>query len=414
MRDWSRQVVITGAGVVCNMGHDLEALSERLRCGDAPAFTRWPPAVEYGAKCQVIGEYLGDLDDATLGLSKREGRFMARASRLALKAAQIALAQSGVARDALGVIVGSGTGDVPTHIEMGRRLERHHDTKKVGPVVIPKIMASTVSANLVNSLRTRGPSATVAAACAGGTYNILIAAQLIEAGFMDAAIAGGVESTDIHFHAGFDAMRAYNSVDNDHPERASRPYAADRAGFIFGEGAGMLILETREAARRRGAPILGAIAGYGMSSDGEGEMVSPSPDGAYRAMTQALAHAELAPDAIGYVNTHGTSTPVGDVSEVAALRRCFGERNVMYSSTKGYTNHTISAAGAIEAVFTLEMLRAGWVAPSVHADPLDPALVDYAPVRQPLDVDLAFAASNSFGFGGTNATLILSREPRRA
>jgi 3-oxoacyl-[acyl-carrier-protein] synthase-1 len=250
------------------------------------------------------------------------------------------------------------------------------------------------------------------AACAGGAYNILIAAQLIEAGFMDAAIAGGVEATDIHFHAGFDSMRAYNGDDNDHPERASRPYAADRAGFIFGEGSGVVVLETRERARKRGATLLGALAGYGMSSDGEGEMVAPSQDGALRALRQAVAHAELTPDDIDYVNTHGTSTPIGDVSEVQAMRRFFDDRRVPYSSTKGYTGHTISGAGTIEAIFTLLMLRGGWVAPSVNAEPLAPELEDYPPVRAPLDLELRHAISNSFGFGGTNVALVLGREPR--
>jgi len=382
-----------------------------VRLGRNPAFTAWPPAIEYAARCQVIGQYTGDLSDAALGISKMQSRFMGRAARLALKAAQRALAQSGVDPCSLGVVAGSGTGDVETHIQIRRKLDETHDCKKVSPTVVPRLMSSTVAANLANVLRCRGPSFSASAACAGGAYNIVLAAMLIEAGHVDGALAGGVEATDVHFHAGFDAMRAYNGEDNERPERACRPYAQDRAGFIFGEGGAVLVLEARSVAERRGAPILGAIRGWGVSSDGAGDMVAPSADGAARAMRAALAHAELEPKDIDYVNTHGTSTPAGDVSEVQAIRQCFAERLVRYSSTKAYTGHTISGAGALEAAFTLLMLRHGWVAPSANAEPLDPALVDYPPVMAPLDAPLRHAVSNSFGFGATNVSLVLSRAP---
>ncbi len=412
MRDWNRQVVITGMGVCCHLGDDLAVICKALRHGEQHPFEVWPPAVRYGAGCQVVGLYRGDVSDGALAISKKRGRFMGRAARLGLKAARIALAQAGIEARDLGVVVGSGTGDVDTHVMIQQRLETSRQCRRVGPTTIPKIMASTVSANLVNVLGCRGPSVSAAAACAGGAYNLLLAAQLIEAGHMDGAIAGGVEATDMHFHAGFDAMRAYNRQDNDHPERASRPYAADRAGFIFGEGAGVMVLESRESAERRGALVLGVIGGYGMSSDGAGEMVAPSEDGALRALNKALAHAQLGAEEIDYVNTHGTSTPLGDVTEISALRRCFGGRRVRYSSTKGYTGHTISAAGAIEGIFTVEMLRGGWVAPSLNAQPLDPLLEDYPPVLVPQDVPLRHALSNSFGFGGTNATVVYRRAPR--
>ncbi len=412
MRDWSRQVVVTGAGVCCNLGDDLAAMEAAIRAGKNQPFTEWPPAVEYQARNQVIGEYFGDVSDAALGLKKAQSRFLGRAARLALKASRHALAQAGADPKDFAVVVGSGTGDVKAHIAIEHRLQKTGDCKKVNPTVIPKIMSSTVSANLVNVLKTSGPSLSASAACAGGAYNILMAAMLIEQGHVDGAIAGGVEGTDIHFHAGFDAMRAYNGVDNDHPERASRPYAADRQGFIFGEGSGIVVLETRGAAEARGATILGAIVGYGMSSDGQGDMVVPDQDGAYRALTKAIAHAELDPEDIDYVNTHGTSTPRGDLSEVRAMRRCFDGRPVPYSSTKGYTGHTISAAGAIEAILTMAMVRDGWVAPSVNAEPLDPELTDYPPVLEPTDRELRHAISNSFGFGGTNVALVLSAAPR--
>jgi 3-oxoacyl-[acyl-carrier-protein] synthase I len=409
MRDRAREVVVTGTGVCCNMGDDLEQIEAELRAGRGGGFVRYEPAVRNAARCQIIGLYEGDLSDSALGVRKAEGRFMGRASRLAIKAARAALARASYTGNDLAVVVGSGTGDVDTHIEMQRRLQETSDAKRILPTVIPRLMASTVSANLVNVLRTTGPSFSVAAACAGGAYNVLLAAELIERGHCDAAIAGGAEGADPHFYAGFDSMRAYNSQDNDRPERASRPYAADRAGFVFGEGAGIMVLETRAAAEARGAPILGVIAGYGMSSDGDGEMVQPSPPGAKRAMRKALAHAEITPEQIDYVNTHGTSTPLGDLSEVNALRQLLDHRPVAYSSTKGYTGHTVSAAGAVEAIFTVGMLRGGWIAPSIHAEPLDSALTDYAPVLRSMDLDAKVAISNSFGFGGTNVCLVLAR-----
>jgi len=403
-----REVVVTGAGVLCHMGDDLETLECMLREGRGTPFASFPPGVEFNARCQIAGIYPGDLTDDELGISKTQGRFMGRQSRLALAAARRAMAQSALARRDFAVVVGSGAGDVRTHVEIQEKLLESRSMRRVLPTVVPRLMASTASANLVNVLGSTGPSFTTSAACAGGAYNLLLAAMLIGDGHCDVALAGGCEQTDPHFHAGFDSMRAYNSEDNDHPERASRPYASDRAGFIFAEGAGIVVLEAREVAEARGATILGTLRGWGMSSDGEGDMVAPSSDGARRAIEKALAHAHLPPDAIDYVNTHGTSTPIGDLSEVQAMRRVFGDRHVAYSSTKGYTGHTVSAAGAIEAIFTLSMLRHGWIAPSVNANPLAPELADYPPVLEPTSRELRHALSNSFGFGGTNVSLVLS------
>jgi 3-oxoacyl-(acyl-carrier-protein) synthase len=251
----AREVVITGVGVCCNLGDDLGAMLDILRHGkNIGAFTPWEAAERYAARCRIIGAYSGDVSDAALEIGKKESRFMGRAARMALKAARIAMAQAGVERAGLAVVVGSGTGDVETHVEIREKLEATHDCKRIGPTTIPRLMASTVSANLVNVLRTTGPSFSATAACAGGNYNLLLASSLIASGHVDRALAGGVECTDIHFHAGFDAMGAYNGRDNDHPSRASMPYAADRAGFIFGEGAGILVLETRASAEARGRP----------------------------------------------------------------------------------------------------------------------------------------------------------------
>jgi 3-oxoacyl-[acyl-carrier-protein] synthase-1 len=407
-RNRDREVVVTGAGVLCHFGDDLQTIESMLREGRNTPFTLYAPGVAMKSRCQIAGQYPGELTDADVGLTKSQGRFLGRQSRLALGAARRALAHSGLERRDVAVVVGSGAGDVATHQEIQKQLDARGDSRRVPPTVVPRLMASTVSANLVNVLHTTGPSFTTSAACAGGAYNLLLAAMLIEGGHVEAAVAGGCEVCDPHFHAGFDSIRAYNADDNEHPERASRPYAADRAGFIFSEGAGVAVLETRAAAEARGAPILGSIRGWGMSSDGEGDMVAPSSDGARRSIELALCHAGLSPADIDYVNTHGTSTPAGDVAEVRAIRAVFGDHHVAYSSTKGYTGHTVSAAGAIEAIFTLLMLKNGWVAPSVNAQPLDPELADYPPVLVPTPKRLRHALSNSFGFGGTNVTLALS------
>ena len=279
MRDRAREVVVTGTGVACHMGDDWPAIEADLREGRATPFARWPAAVEHGMQCELVGLYPGDLAPEGLGIEKAQARFMGRAALLALRAARLALEQSGIPPHDLAVVVGSGTGDVETHREVAARLGRMEGSRKVSPTVIPRLMASTVPANLATVLGANGPSFTAAAACAGGAYNLLLAAQLVESGHVDAALAGGVDVADIHFHAGFDAMRAYTTRDNDRPERASRPYAADRAGFVFSEGAGVLVLETRAGAEARGAPVLGTLRGFGMSSDGSGNMVAPCSRG---------------------------------------------------------------------------------------------------------------------------------------
>lgn len=400
-------------GVVTNLGPDLRSATAFLLEGRAGPFCLESLAVAAGARCQIIGHVTADVGDEAIGITKKEGRFFGRAARLAMLAARHALAQSGLAPGNAALLVGSGTGDVPTHREVALRLA-DGGARRVSPTAVPKLMSSTVSANLATVLCTNGPSLSVAAACAGGAANIAMAAMMIQSGQADAALAGGVEAHDIHFHAGFDAMHAYNGTDNAAPDRASRPYAADRAGFIFAEGAGILALESLAHARGRGAEILGLIRGFGLSSNGDGQMVVPSRRGGVLAMERALAHAGLTTGQVDYINTHGTSTPLGDVAEVDAIRAVFQDQRVRYGSTKGYTGHTISAAGAIEAAFTIEMLRGGWLAPSVNADPLDPRLADYPPMREPWRGGLDTGLSNSFGFGGTNVCLVLGRaDPQR-
>lgn len=398
-------VVITGVGVCCHLGDDLDRICAMLRAGEAKPFERWETPVAYEARGRLIGLYRGPLVEP----DKRHRRLMGRAARLAYHAAERALAQARLARRDFAVVAGAGTGDVDAIVETHEKLRETHTTRRVSPTAVVRMMSSNVSASLAAALGSTGGSFGAAAACAGGAINLAIGAQLVASGAAEAALCGGAEVADVLFHAGFDAMRAYLGEDGE-PARASRPLAADRAGFVFAEGAGMLVLERREPAIARGATIYGAVRGFGLSSNATGDVVAPSAEGTLAAMKRALASAQLSPDAIDYVNVHATSTPTGDLAEIEALRRLFGARRVPYSSTKGYTGHTISAAGAIEAILTCAMLRDGWLAPSLNAAPLAPALADWPPVLAPTARPLRHALSNSLGFGGTNACLVLARD----
>lgn len=403
----SEDIVITGTGMMTHLGGQAATIAA-VRAGQGRAFQPFEAAVEAGCRCTLIGP-IDDvlLADDALSLTRKQSRFMGRASRMALVAVREALANAGLddERDSA-LVMGSGTGDTDAHIEVSDRLRTYGSARRLRPTLVPRLMASTVSANLVNILRLRGPSASVAAACAGGAWNIIVAAGLLRDGLADRAIAGGCEAVDLHFHTGFDAMRAYCADADGTPQTASRPYAADRAGFIFGEGAGVLVLERRSTALARGATILGVLRGWGASSDGQGEMVQPSRDGAARAMRSTLRHAGLEPAEIAYINTHATSTPAGDIEEVHALRSVFGEA-VSYSSTKGFTGHMVSAAGAVEAALTLNFLREGAAPGCLLAGDLDAELRTHPPLLQTSPVGGPIALSNSFGFGGTNACLAL-------
>ena len=398
-------IVITGTGMLTHLGRRDETLGA-LRAGRGRPFDPYARAVDVGCRCTRVGLIPEEvLADEALGITRKQSRFMGSASRMALVAAREALAQADLVGDReLAVIVGAGAGDTATHEEVGERLRVHGSARRLRPTVVPRLMASTVSANLVNVLRTRGPSASIAAACAGGAWNLIVGAGMIRDGLAERALVGGCESVDIHFHAGFDAMRAYCADADGTPDTASRPYAADRAGFIFGEGAGMLVLETRASAEARGAAILGVLRGWGASSDGEGEMVQPSRDGAARSMRAALRHAGVDAADVAYVNTHATSTPAGDIEEVHALRAVLGD--VPYSSTKGYTGHMVSAAGSVEAAITLAFLAEG-LAPGCRLEgAVDPELQAHPPLLSTTALSGTLALSNSFGFGGTNASLL--------
>src|SRR5260370_286153 len=253
VRDSSRDVVATGAGVCCTLGDGLGQIESMLRRGRALPFVRYPPAVQAGACGQIFGSYGGELT-----APRHQARFMGRAALMAYKAALAALAQSGLDRRDIAVVAGSGTGDVATHVEIQEKLSHRDGFRKVSPAVIPRLMASTVAANLATALCTSGPSFSVSAACAGGAYNILIAAELIEHGHVEAALAGGAAAVDPHFHAGFEAMRVLNGHDNEPPEPASRPDSSDRAGIVLGGGAGAVVVRNTGHAAPRGGTEPGA------------------------------------------------------------------------------------------------------------------------------------------------------------
>lgn len=400
-------VVFTGYGICSPLGDDVTGACEHLRAGKGKPFIPWQEAEALGGRCQLVGACETDVSNSSLGITPAQGRFMGRSARLALSASRRALDVAACDPSELAVIFGTGVGDCETADDIRAKLDKHGNMKKVSPASVPKLMASTASANLATILGASGPSCSVTAACSTGPYNMVMAAMLLKAGCAKIALAGGADALHISFFAGFDSMRALNGQDNARASVASRPYAADRQGFILSEGAAAVVLETRRSAEARGATVLGALRGFGMSSDGTGNMVAPAPDGGRRAMHGALQQAGVNPDAVDYINTHGTSTPVGDTSEVRAMRELFSGRAVPYSSIKGYTGHSISASGAIEAICTLEMLQGGWLSPCVNIEELDPELTDYPPVLEPTNGDFKLALSNSFGFGGTNISLLL-------
>ena len=399
-----RRVVVTGMGIVSSIGNNKAEVLDSLRQGRS-GITFSEVYRDMGFRSQVHGSLKIDPDEA---VDRRWRRFMGDGAAYNYIAMQEAIADSGLAEgdvsnERTGLIMGSG-GPSTRSLVAAADIAREKGPKKVGPFAVPKTMSSTNSATLSVAFKIRGVNYSISSACSTSAHCIGNAAEIIQLGKQDIVFAGGGEELHWTLSVLFDAMPALSSGYNETPERASRAYDAHRDGFVISGGGGVLVMEELEHARARGARIYGEFAGYGANSDGY-DMVQPSGEGAVRCMKMALQTLDLPVD---YINTHGTSTPAGDISEVRAIRAVFGGRHVPYSSTKGYTGHTVSAAGAIEAIFTLLMLKNGWVAPSVNARPLDAELIDYPPVLDPTPMRLRHALSNSFGFGGTNVTLVLS------
>ncbi|MDA8445962.1 beta-ketoacyl-ACP synthase I [Paracidovorax valerianellae] len=401
-----KRVVITGAGIVSCIGNDQQAVTTSLRESKS-GIRAMPEFAEMGLRSQVAGAPQIDLDAL---IDRKQRRFMGDAAAYAYLSLKDAIAQSGLApaqvsHPRTGLIMGSGGGSPANQIEAADTL-RSKGIRRVGPYQVTRCMGSTVSANLSTAFAIKGINFSITSACSTSAHCVGVAAQQIAFGLQDVMFAGGGEELSWGLATLFDGMGAMSAKFNDTPESASRPYDADRDGFVIAGGGGALVLESLEHAQARGATILGEIVGFGLSSDGE-DMVAPSGDGAIACMRQAIA--EAGGGTIDYVNTHGTSTPVGDLPELRALREVFGDAVPPFSSTKSLTGHSQGATGVQEAIYCLYMLQGGFIAGSAHIENLDPAAEGMPIVRTSRDAELTTVLSNSFGFGGTNASLVLRR-----
>lgn len=405
-----RRVVITGTGIVSSIGNSMAEVEAALRAGRS-GIVAAPDYAERGFRSQVHGQPRITFEDH---IDKRDLRFMGDGAAYAFIAMQQAVAASGlepgeVSNERTGLIAGSGGPSTKAFLRAHGIVAETGSPKRIGPFGVTKGMSSTVSACLATPFRIRGVNYSITSACATSAHCIGNAVELIQMGKQDVIFAGGGEELDWTLSCLFDAMGAMSSRYNDTPERASRPYDAGRDGFVISGGGGMVVLEALDHAKARGATILAEVTGYGASSDGH-DMVAPSGEGGERSMRLAMA---TLPGGrrIDYVNTHGTSTPVGDTVEIEAIRRIFGRGKAPpISSTKSLTGHSLGAAGAHELIYSLIMMRGGFIAGSANVEALDPA-IDAGEIvttcRTGLTIDSVL--SNSFGFGGTNATLLMSR-----
>ena len=398
-----RRVVITGAGIVSCLGNDLAAVEDSLRQGRS-GIKAAPQFAELGLRSQVAGAPEIDLEAR---IDRKQLRFMGDAAAYAQIALEDAIQQAGLAPEQIshprtGLIMGSGGGSPANQIEAADTL-RSKGIRRVGPYQVTRCMGSTVSANLATNFRIKGINYSITSACSTSAHCIGAAAQQIAWGMQDVMFAGGGEELSWGLALLFDGMGAMSSKYNATPDKASRPYDLNRDGFVIAGGGGALVLESLEHAQQRGAAILAEVAGFGISSDGE-DMVAPSGEGAVACMRQAI---EGLAEPIDYINTHGTSTPVGDVPELHAIRKVFGSRIPPFSSTKSLAGHSQGATGVQEAIFSLIMLMKGFIAGSANVETPDPAVGDMPLVTQARAATLRQVLSNSFGFGGTNACLVL-------
>jgi 3-oxoacyl-[acyl-carrier-protein] synthase-1 len=400
-----RRVVVTGMGIVSCLGNLQATVATALREGTS-GIRAMSEFGAVGLRSQVAGVPEIDLDAS---IDRKLKRFMGDAAAYACVAMRSAITDAGLALEHVrhprtGVIAGSGGGSPRWQIEVADLL-REKGLRKVGPFMVPRTMCSTVSAALVTAFGILGLSYSISAACATSAHCIGAAADAIRHGAQDVMFAGGGEEVHWGMAAQFDAMGALSTRYNDTPAAASRPYDANRDGFVIAGGGGMLVLEEYEHARKRGANIHAELVGYGVTSDGA-DMVAPGGDGAVRSMRMALAAAERPVD---YLNTHGTATPIGDIAELNAVREVFGSAVPPLSSTKSLTGHSLGAASVHEAIYSLLMLKEGFVAGSVNIDELDQRAEGFPIVRESRAAHLVTVMSNSFGFGGTNASLVFSR-----
>ncbi len=400
-----RRVVITGLGIVSCLGNDKQSVSAALR-ETKSGITLQPEYATMGFRSHVAGAPVIDLEAA---IDRKIRRFMGPAAAYAYVSMKDAIADSGltpemVSNPRTGLITGSGGGSPENQVEAAD-IARSRGVKRIGPYMVPRTMTSTTSACLATPFEIKGINFTITSACATSAHCIGESADKIAAGKQDIMFAGGGEELHWTLSCLFDAMGALSSKRNATPAEASRAYDADRDGFVIAGGGGMVVLEEYEHARKRGAKIYAEVVGYGATSDGY-DMVAPSGEGAVRCMQMAMSTVK---GPVDYLNTHGTSTPVGDIAELGAIKQAFGGSAPPFSSTKSLSGHSLGAAGVQEAIYCLLMMEGGFIAGSANVTTKDPAVGDLPLVAKTRDAKLTTVMSNSFGFGGTNATLVLKR-----
>jgi 3-oxoacyl-[acyl-carrier-protein] synthase-1 len=410
----TRRVLITGVGLISSIGNEYQSATAALKHGTSG--TRSVPEwAAHGLRCHVAGTTVGieeKLASAQIPAHLRPG--MSDGAIYSVLAAKDAVEDAGLGETELRdprtcCLVGTSAGSVDSVYRAGE-LYYSGQVRRVDPFLAFRCMSNSPAAAIANLFGIQGRSYSIGSACATGAHNIGHAFELIRAGSMDRAIVGGAEDISPLITAAFQAMRALSTRYNAAPEKACRPYDAARDGVVLSGGAGIVILEELECARRRGARGRAEIIGFGASSDGY-DLASPEPEGRQTAtcMRMALDDAGLEPSAVSYINTHGTGTIFGDRAEVKALRDTFGKEIPPFSSTKSMTGHAVAAAGAHELIFSVAMLEGSFLAPSINIDRVDAEFLDLPIVREPIDRDVRVILSNNCGFGGTNATLILKR-----
>ncbi len=402
-----KRVVVTGLGIVSSIGSNAQEVTASLR--DARSgITFSEEFAEHGFKCQVWGAPTLDPTDL---VDRRAMRFLSKGGAWNHVAMQQAIADSGVEQNDItnertGIVMGSGGPSTRTIVDAADTTRQKGSPRRIGPFAVPKAMSSTASATLATWFKIHGVNYSISSACSTSAHCIGNGYELIQMGKQDMVFAGGHEDLDWTMSNLFDAMGAMSSGFNDDASMASRAYDADRDGFVIAGGAGVLVLEELEHAKARGAKIYGEIIGYAATSDGY-DMVQPSGEGAVRCMRLALAGID---GRVDYINTHGTSTPIGDSREIGAIREVFGDDMPHIASTKSLTGHSLGAAGVQESIYSLLMMQEGFVGESAHIGILDPEFEGVPIVRQRIDnATIDTALSNSFGFGGTNATLVFRR-----
>ncbi|RCL00222.1 MAG: 3-oxoacyl-[acyl-carrier-protein] synthase I [Candidatus Tokpelaia sp. JSC189] len=403
-----RRVVVTGMGIISSIGNNLQEVLSSLK-GAKSGLSYAAEYAELGFRSQVYGMPTVDIESL---IDRRAMRFHGRATAWNHIAMDQAIADAGlkeaeISNENTGIIMGSGGPSTRTIVEAAN-ITREKGPKRIGPFAVPKAMSSTASATLATFFKIKGVNYSISSACATSNHCIGNAYEMIQYGKQDRVFAGGCEDLDWTLSSLFDAMGAMSSKYNHTPEQASRAYDVNRDGFVIAGGGGVLVLEELELAKARGAKIYAEIIGYCATSDGY-DMVAPSGEGAERCMRMALS---TVPNRIDYINPHATSTPVGDLPELDAVRRIFGtgDKCPSISATKSLTGHSLGAAGVHEAIYTLLMMNNNFICKSAHIEKLDPAFADMPIVCERIDnIELNTALSNTFGFGGTNASLVFQK-----